>query len=476
MPDNPTRRRQHSVFVLPGPRSMEDLFGPNAVDGRGGRGIQSVGSLRRRIPEPIRQPQMDVLGSPGVWGGIVPGGPGSARFLKYLKNIFTKKSPTGKPGTPSNPNDSAARAGVRSRKSSAKHDAKVRGRRRPSDPRAAGSRPWLSQKPEPLMGSTTPPSRPLGPPSSRSRPGDLREYQPAPPTSPPPPAKAPPQKPRSEGQRRRRSTPLIPGLPKTDPGFVPGPNQAKGVGGAFTEAEKRRLMGPDLLTRQHQLDKLNKPGSPHHPDTRTRGAAASRAGGAEARNRQAAETQAKIEEFTKTVDYVTTPTGSLPRYLANVRGSRAQGKALEFPHNQPRSIGGNINPRPNVQIRAGQRGEIGFYQLLRGPDGKSIINPRFPAALAGTTGASRSLRRHGVPNAPPMVRTPYGSDRVGNAGIPRNLKKAIDQIMKGTGLGLTVTFGIAGVSEAINESRKRGIKMGAWMSGASSSAPAFLGR
>jgi len=93
MPDNPTRRRQHSVFVLPGPRSMEDLFGPNAVDGRGGRGIQSVESLRRRIPEPIRQPQMDVLGSPGVWGGIVPGGAGSARFLKYLKNLFTKKPP-----------------------------------------------------------------------------------------------------------------------------------------------------------------------------------------------------------------------------------------------------------------------------------------------------------------------------------------------------------------------------------------------
>lgn len=103
MPDNPTRRGQHSVFVLPGPRSMEDLFGPNAVDGRGGRGIQSVESLRRKIPEPIRQPQMDVYGSPGAWGGIAPGGAGSVRFLKYLKNLFTKKPPPPPPprgGTP----------------------------------------------------------------------------------------------------------------------------------------------------------------------------------------------------------------------------------------------------------------------------------------------------------------------------------------------------------------------------------------
>jgi len=53
-----------------------------------------------------------------------------------------KKPPSGKPGTASNPNDSAARAKVRSRKSSARFDAKVRWRK---DRRAADRKKTAQQ-------------------------------------------------------------------------------------------------------------------------------------------------------------------------------------------------------------------------------------------------------------------------------------------------------------------------------------------
>jgi len=274
-----------------------------------------------------------------------------------------------------------------------------------------------------------------------------------------PPAKPPPQKPQNEGQRRQRSTPLIPGLPKKDltlmgnefkltlvRGNSPRSQERSPSTQSFSEAEKRRLMGPNRLTRQQQLDKLNKPGSKHHEDTRTRESAASRVGGTEAKNRQNAETEyahgKMIEAQLQIQEMKMSPGGQMPP--AATRGIRAKGMALEFPHNQKQGIG-------SVQNR-----------------------PSTAADFALIKGATRHLGR--VPNAPSMVRTPYGSDRVGGRGIPKDLGPAIDRIMRGTGLGLTVTFGIAGVSEAINESRKRGIEMGAWMSGASSSPPVFLGR
>jgi hypothetical protein len=182
-----------------------------------------------------------------------------------------------------------------------------------------------------------------------------------------------------------------------------------------------------------------------------RGTIASRRGGEFARRRHHAEQQ---HEMNKVMEAVEHAEARLPGTQGRLRDhqphmsaitDRTQSKARKFPHNQ--------------------------RKMFTGGGGESI-------GRAENLSISKAVSRHidRIPNTVPLVRTPYGSDRVGGRGIPRDLGPSIDKSMGGYWLGLVGAVGVAGVAEAINNSRKRGIGRGRYASSAASSLPPYGGR
>lgn len=185
-----------------------------------------------------------------------------------------------------------------------------------------------------------------------------------------------------------------------------------------------------------------------------RGTIASRRGGEFARRRHEAETEHNKTKIREAAEHamVRLP-GTQGRSRDHQPGvtritDSIQGKAKKFAHNQLKGFSGGDHPPP------------GF-----GP---------FPEMYAVARGMSRHIGK--VPNTVPLVRTQYGQDRVGGRGIPRDLGPAIDKSMGGYWLGLVGAVGVAGVAEAMNNSRKRGIGMGRYASSAASSLPPYGGR
>jgi len=177
-----------------------------------------------------------------------------------------------------------------------------------------------------------------------------------------------------------------------------------------------------------------------------RGTIASRRGGEFARRRHEAETTHNSNMAIQAADYALARSGRSRQYLG-IEDTIA-GKTKRYPHNQTMSISGGTLPNPHTE--------------------------RFAQNYAISKAVSRHMER--IPNTPPMVRTPYGSNRVGGRGIPRDLGPAIKKIGENSPPGLMLAIGISGAAEALKESRKRGISFGRYASSAASSLPPYGGR
>ena len=178
-----------------------------------------------------------------------------------------------------------------------------------------------------------------------------------------------------------------------------------------------------------------------------RGTIASRRGGEFARRRHHAETTHNTNMASQAANYVLAR-GGLSRQVLSLEDTIA-GKTKRHPHNQTMSISGGTLPNRHTE--------------------------KFAQNYAISKSVSRHIER--IPNTPPMVRTPYGSNRVGGRGIPRDLSSSITKIGKdNTAPGLMLAIGISGAAEALKESRKRGISFGRYASSAASSLPPYGGR
>ena len=178
-----------------------------------------------------------------------------------------------------------------------------------------------------------------------------------------------------------------------------------------------------------------------------RGTIASRRGGEFARRRHHAETTHNSNMANQAADHAL-ERGGHRRQVLSLEDTIAS-KTMRFPHNQPMSISGGTLPHRHTK--------------------------KFAQNYAISKGVSRHINK--IPNTPPKVRTPYGSNRVGGRGIPRDLSSAITKIGKdNTPPGLMLAIGISGAAEALKESRRRGISFGRYASSAASSPPPYGGR